>query len=485
MDSANQETTEQLLQRIAELEKENAQLKKETVLFRETGNTVSVPEKFAPIFGKAQDTVNAYFRTINFHPEQGTIEISGDRYVLVRAATLSIDFFQKLLDLYADHGTEAAIAIGKNFLFDIAHVIGIGDAHNFHRMMNLSDPVEKLSAGPVHFAYSGWAFVDILPESNPSADDNFFLKYNHPFSFEADSWIRKGKTAEFPVCIMNAAYSSGWCEASFGISLTAVEISCRARGDAKCTFIMAPPHRIGDYLKESAETTGKAGVYDVPMFFERKRAEEKIRNTLQEKEILLKEIHHRVKNNLQIISSLLNLQSSFIDHPGIAQLIEDIQGRIKTMALVHEKLYRTNPDAVDLSDYLSSVADSAAQTLVKPGINIAFDLQKPAEPVSLKIDKAIPIGLLVHEIITNAVKYAFHGRAAGTIHIAVTCGEPGEIGLYIADDGIGAPAMESGPASEATFGVELIRLLTDQLDGTMELHTDKGFRYQFRFPKTS
>lgn len=248
---------------------------------------------------------------------------------------------------------------------------------------------------------------------------------------------------------------------------------------------MAPPHRIGDYLKESAETTGKAGVYDVPMFFERKRAEEKIRNTLQEKEILLKEIHHRVKNNLQIISSLLNLQSSFIDHPGIAQLIEDIQGRIKTMALVHEKLYRTNPDAVDLSDYLSSVADSAAQTLVKPGINIAFDLQKPAEPVSLKIDKAIPIGLLVHEIITNAVKYAFHGRAAGTIHIAVTCGEPGEIGLYIADDGIGAPAMESGPASEATFGVELIRLLTDQLDGTMELHTDKGFRYQFRFPKTS
>ena len=132
-----------LLQRISELETENTFLRKHAARFLITGNTVSVPEKFAPVFEKAQDTVKAYFKTIDIRPEKGTIEINGDRYVLVRAATLSIDFFQKLLDLYADRGKAEAIAIGKNFLFDMAHVIGLEDAKNFHKIMNLTDPVEK------------------------------------------------------------------------------------------------------------------------------------------------------------------------------------------------------------------------------------------------------------------------------------------------------------------------------------------------------
>ncbi len=481
MEANTTESETALRKRIAELEQENKTLRETISRFAQTGQTVSVPEHFKPIFDKAQETVKAYFNDIDFRPEQGTIEINGDRYVLVRAATLSIDFFHKLLDLYADRGKEEAIAIGKNFLFDIAHVIGLEDAHNFHRMMNLSDPVEKLSAGPVHFAYSGWAFVDILPESNPSADEHFFLKYNHPFSFEADSWIRKGKTAEFPVCIMNAAYSSGWCEASFGIPLTAVEISCRARGDANCTFIMAPPDRIGSYLEKSSQPTGKPKVYDVPMFFERKQAEEKIRLALREKEILLREIHHRVKNNLQIISSLLNLQSSFIEHPRIGQLIDGIQGRIKTMALVHEKLYQSNLGAVDLADYLQSVGDFAVQTLEKPETKLSFRIERPAKPVTLKIDQAIPIGLLVNEIITNAIKYAFPGRDKGMITICITLHDANEIGLFVADDGIGSSAAKTDAPGEATFGAELIRLLIDQLGGTMELQSEKGYCYNFRF----
>src|SRR6202008_3222330 len=150
--------------------------------------------------------------------------------------------------------------------------------------------LSKLSAGPVHFAYTGWAFVDILPESSPSPDENFFLKYNHPFSFEADSWIRSKEKTNFPVCSMNAGYSSGWSEQSFGIELTSVEITCRAKGDKNCTFIMAPPHKIAMHLNREGKKHRKKVKYDIPLFFERKKIEERISTTLKEKETLLKEI---------------------------------------------------------------------------------------------------------------------------------------------------------------------------------------------------
>ena len=181
------------------------------------------------------------------------------------------DFLNTIKNLYADRGEDKALLFGKNFLFDIAHVIGMNDAKNFHAKMGLTDPIAKLSAGPVHFAYSGWAFVDILPESSPSQDENYFLTYHHPFSFEADSWIKAGKKSDFPVCIMNAGYSSGWCEESFGISLTAVEIACKAKGDDNCTFIMAPPHKIEEhierYMNKIPSDVKKKMVYDIPTFF--------------------------------------------------------------------------------------------------------------------------------------------------------------------------------------------------------------------------
>ena len=84
-----------------------------------------------------------------------------------------------------------------------------------------ADPLAKLAAGPVQFAYSGWAFVDILEGSTPTPDDDFFITYNHPFSFESDSWLRAGKQTDVPVCIMNSGYSSGWCEESYGVPLSA------------------------------------------------------------------------------------------------------------------------------------------------------------------------------------------------------------------------------------------------------------------------
>jgi hypothetical protein len=184
-----------------------------------------VPKEMQPLFDKAQKIVGDYFSDLYHDPEKGTIEIQDQRYVLVRASALSYDFLNTIQKLYADRGEEEATSIGRNFLFDIAHVIGLEDAKNFNKKMKLKDPISKLSAGPVHFAYSGWAFVDILPESKPSPDENFYLKYNHPYSFEADSWIKSKEKTDFPVCSMNAGYSSGWCEQSYGIELTSVEIS--------------------------------------------------------------------------------------------------------------------------------------------------------------------------------------------------------------------------------------------------------------------
>ncbi len=271
-----------LLKRISELETENAMLKRDFSKLQ-GGSTVKVPDAFKPLFDIAQQTVGDYFRQLSMHPAKGTIEINDERYILISASALAKDFLETIQKLYADRGEAEAFAIGKNFLFDIAHVIGMNDAKKLHTRMNLTDPVAKLSAGPVHFAYTGWAFVDILPESNPTPDDNFYLIYNHPYSFEADTWVRAGKRSSSPVCIMNAGYSSGWCEESFGIPLTAVEVSCVAKGDKHCTFIMSPPHKIQEHLERfhqhGSNQYSENEQYEIPTFFERKKVEEEMQRS--------------------------------------------------------------------------------------------------------------------------------------------------------------------------------------------------------------
>jgi PAS domain S-box-containing protein len=244
-------------------------------------NTVKVPIPFEPLFLKAQEHVSRYFGQKSEDPTQGTIEIYGQRYILVRAASLSVDLFELMKERYREAGEQEAIDVSRSFLFDMAHTIGKMDARCFHKKMGLTDPIERLSAGPVHFAYSGWAFVDILPESRPSPDEDFFLVYDHPFSFESNAWMQAGKVASFPVCVMNAGYSSGWCEESFGVPLLAAEILCKARGDAMCRFIMAHPsrieQRIQEYLSLETEIARKVTSCAVPDFSKRRRVEEALR----------------------------------------------------------------------------------------------------------------------------------------------------------------------------------------------------------------
>ncbi|MEP7345786.1 MAG: ATP-binding protein [Gemmatimonadaceae bacterium] len=249
--------------------------------------TVSVPEPFHEIFLRAQEYVARYFSDRVDDPTRGSITIAGERYILVRAASMSVEFFELVTSLYSDKGTEAARAVAKNLLFDVAHAIGKADAKVFHTRMGVTDPVERLSAGPVHFAYAGWANVLIHPESRPSPSEDFYMLYDHPYSFEADAWLKRGARVDFPVCVMNSGYSSGWGEDCFGFPLVAAEVECRAMGDEHCRFVMATPSRIEQRIAhyvardrgERSRPTWRDPVnaVEVPEFFQRKRLEDALR----------------------------------------------------------------------------------------------------------------------------------------------------------------------------------------------------------------
>ena len=248
--------------------------------------TVKVPESFEPLFLAAQERVAQYFRGKSEDASSGTIDVDKQRYILVRGASLSVDLFEMMKERYKDAGEQEAVDVARSFLYDIARTIGKTDARSFHRKMGLHDPIEKLSAGPVHFAHTGWAFVDISAESRPTPDEDFFLLYDHPFSFESDAWMQSGKKPGFAVCAMNAGYSSGWCEESFGVPLVAVEILCKAKGDHACRFIMAHPSRIErtvhEYLERHPEVAREVGDYQIPDLGKRKRVEEALRAAREE-----------------------------------------------------------------------------------------------------------------------------------------------------------------------------------------------------------
>jgi len=245
--------------------------------------TVDVPKDFEPIFARAEKVVSSYFAGRSHDPSRAAIEIGGERYILVRAASLSIEFFALVRRLFGAGREDDADEFARNMLFDLAHAIGKSDAQNFHAKMHLEDPIARLSAGPVHFSHTGWAFVKIFPESNPSPDQDYYLIYDHPQSFEADAWLRSGQTSNMPVCVMNAGYSSGWCESSFGVPLVAVEILCRAKGNPCCRFIMAPPETIHEhverYLGCQCDQAHREALGSVPEFFARKRLEDELRKS--------------------------------------------------------------------------------------------------------------------------------------------------------------------------------------------------------------
>jgi len=287
-------------------------------------------------------------------PTEGTVRIFDERYLNVRAAALSVEFFDVIQQMYRDRSAAESQAVARALLFDIAHAIGMADARNFHRRMGVEDPIERLSAGPIHFAFAGWAFVDILPESAPAPDETFFLVYDHPFSFESDSWLTAGKRSEVPVCVMNAGYSSGWCEESFGVPLVATEITCRAKGDEHCRFVMAHPDRVEEHIERFLRVTGmdlRTSGFEIPGFFDRKRAQEELRRSnqvladnLMERKIDLTEANRALREALAEVKRLRQLAldaSPLTGLPGAVTVEREIAAALadgREAAVIHVDL---------------------------------------------------------------------------------------------------------------------------------------------------
>ncbi len=211
----------------------------------------------------------------------------------------------------------------------------------------------------------------------------------------------------------------------------------------------------------------------------RMQAEEKIKTSLHEKEILLKEIHHRVKNNLQVISSLLNLQSGYIENQQTLEIFKDSQHRVRSMALIHEKLYQSdNLARIDFGDYIQNLATYLFHSYRSGNGGITLNIQ--TDDVFLGIDEAVPCGLILNELISNSLKHAFPNGNTGEIKIELTVHDDRQLTLGVGDNGVGLPP-EFDIEDTDSLGLQLVDTLVDQLDGAIELNGRQGAEFSIKF----
>jgi PAS domain S-box-containing protein len=211
---------------------------------------------------------------------------------------------------------------------------------------------------------------------------------------------------------------------------------------------------------------------------ENKKNEEKLTQSLREKEVLLKEVHHRVKNNMQVISSILNIQSSYVKDVYALNLLSECQNRIKSMAFIHESLYQSeNFESINFSEYVSSLTKNLVHTysINSQKIKLILTLDK----LILNLDLSIPCGLIINEIISNSLKYAFPNNRDGIIFVTLSAKQK-KVTIEVGDNGIGLPKSIDIKNSE-TLGLQLIETLVDQINGKVKLSRNKGTVFKINF----
>lgn len=208
-----------------------------------------------------------------------------------------------------------------------------------------------------------------------------------------------------------------------------------------------------------------------------KKAENALRKSLNEKDVLLQEIHHRVKNNMQIISSLLNLQSLYSQSKNMDEIFQESQDRVKAMSLVHEKLYRSkNLEKIDFKEYITSLVSNLSASYERQSIDFKLDLSN----ISLDINTAIPCGLIINELVTNSIKHAFpHKKQKAQICIKFFS-QGNELKLIISDNGVGLP-LDFDIDSAKSLGLQLVYSLIHQLDGDVTIKNDQGTEFEITF----
>lgn len=226
---------------------------------------------------------------------------------------------------------------------------------------------------------------------------------------------------------------------------------------------------------------------DTPNYFvavfeditEWKENDRKLKDSLREKEVLLKEVHHRVKNNMQVISSILNLQSSYIDDEKALAILRESQDRIKSMSFVHESLYQSDTlSEVNFAEYIRNIATNLYHSYGRPqgGISLDFHL----EPVFINLDTSIPCCLVINELVSNALKYAFEGREKGRIGIHLTRLNDNGLTLIVEDDGVGLPKDFDVDTADS-LGLQLVTTLATQVSGTLTVERENGTRFRLDF----
>lgn len=214
--------------------------------------------------------------------------------------------------------------------------------------------------------------------------------------------------------------------------------------------------------------------------FDLRQREEDLLAAVSEKEVLLKEVYHRVKNNLQIISSLISLKARKARDKTIRQELEDVRSRIHSLSILHEKLYQSDDlSRIDLAGYVRDLCSHLRQSFLGKGEGL--ELTVDAVPVSLSLDLAIQLGLLVNEIVTNACKHAFPDDRPGSIHVRLFIEDDRDLVLCVRDTGVGLPDA-SAANSPDSLGMNLIRALASRVDGTLRIDGSSGTTVTVRMP---
>lgn len=212
---------------------------------------------------------------------------------------------------------------------------------------------------------------------------------------------------------------------------------------------------------------------------EHQRVRDDLQVSLKEKEVLLREVHHRVKNNLQVISSLLSLQATYVQNDRITSLMEESQHRLRAMALVHEALYASSSlSQIDMSTYVRGLLDYLSCSYAVP-----VEIRQHIEPVTLGVDSAIPCGLILNELVTNALKHAFPDGRAGEISVELRAAGEDRFSLTVRDNGVGMPADATFP-STTSLGLRLVEALAHQLRGSVHLIRGHGTTFMIQLTAT-
>jgi predicted hydrocarbon binding protein len=193
--------------------------------------TAEVPPELQSVFEKAAVSVKEYFDSLHSVPGRGRVEVGRDRFILARTDSLSLVLRRVLTEIYGEHGSD-------QLLYAFGKAVGRAEARKFFSGFGLKDPLEKFGFGPTYFAFSGWAFVNLLHPTHLVSDETFVLVFANQQSFEAEGFRLEGEGTQKSICHINAGYLTGWCEESFEIPLETRELFCSARGDPLDLFLM-------------------------------------------------------------------------------------------------------------------------------------------------------------------------------------------------------------------------------------------------------